>query len=157
MSAYSWRKFPNPGPSLKEGFMKTRRAKIGTAVMITLLAAQPAAAWAASTVSGSYRSYLTDGKSRDSDNYAGPTGGRIRLCADQQGSVTGLGGSIAWIKRDVSGLPDTTNSSMIVEGGNPPECTDYTSSSSNAHYYTKVLASVDHGGDYTGWAKAEKP
>ena len=134
--------------------MKIRRAKIGTGVLIALLAAQPAAAWAASTVTDSYRSYSTDGASRESAKYAGPTGGQIRLCADQTGSTQG-GGSLAWIKRSVTALPDTTNSSMVVVGANAAKCTSWTSSSSNAKYYTRVTASIENGG--TGWAKAEKP
>ena len=137
--------------------MKTRRSKIGTAVVIALLAAQPGVAWAVSDVSGSYLSYKTDLKKRDTGTYAGPTGGQIRLCADQQGTVTGQGGSIAYIKRDVSALRDATNSSMVVEGGNAAKCTSYTSSSSNARYYTRVQPSWDGGGNYTGWAKAQKP
>jgi hypothetical protein len=136
--------------------MKIRRARIGTAVLITLLAAQPGAAWAASIVAGSTLSYSTDGGIDDTGRYSGPTGGQIRLCADQQGSTTG-GGSLAWIKRSNTGLPDTTNSSMVVVGANPARCTSYTSSSSNAKYYTKVQASVENGGNWTGWARAEKP
>lgn len=124
--------------------------------MITLLAAQPAAAWAASTVSGSVLNYRTNGASTQSERYAGPTGGQIRLCADQQGSTTG-GGSIAWIKRDVTALPDPTSNSMLVVGANPARCTGYASSSSNNKYYTQVNASIDNGGNWTGWARAEKP
>jgi hypothetical protein len=61
------------------------------------------------------------------------------VCADQVGSVVGAGGSIAQIKRDITGFPDATNSSIIVEGGRPYSCSSYTSSSSNDNYYTRVV------------------
>lgn len=138
--------------------MKTRRPTIGTVVALTILSAQPAVAWAGTQVSGSYLSYKTDFTTRESARYAGPTGGQIRLCADQEGAVVGQGGSLAYIKRDNSGVPDTTNSSMTVEGGRPYTCTGYTSSSSNAKYYTRVQSSSDGGAaGYNGYARAERP
>lgn len=137
--------------------MTSRRRTAGLAVGVAVFALQPAAAWAATTVSGSSLSYLTDLNMRKTSNYSGPTGGQIRLCADQQGSVTGQGGSDARIMRSVQSFPDTVNSRLIVEGGRPLTCTSYTSSSSNAAYYTQVYPSYDGNGKYTGYARAEKP
>lgn len=137
--------------------MKTRQSTIGTAVVITVLAAQPAIAWAGTQITNSYISYKTDLTVRNSSLYAGPTGGQIRVCADQQGTLVGQGGSLAYIKRKNTGLPDTTNSSMTVEGGRAYACSGYTSSSSNAQYYTRVQSSFDGGGNFTGYARAEKP
>jgi hypothetical protein len=138
--------------------MRFRRRAIVTGIAITILAAQPAVAWAGTQVSGSYLTYLLDGTPRNSGTYAGSTGGRIRVCADQVGSAVGFGGSIAYIKRDISGLPDTTNSSLIVEGGRSYSCSSYTSSSSGAQYYTRVQPSVESGGNSkTGYARAERP
>jgi hypothetical protein len=139
-----------------ENNMKSRRRVIGTVVAVTVLAAQPGVAWAA-TVSGSYLSYLTDLKIRETGRYPGPTGGNIRLCGDQEGSVIGQGGSDSYIMRDISGLPDSTKARLVIEGGRPPQCTTWASTSSNYYYYTKVYASYDGGGNYNGWAKAEKP
>ena len=137
--------------------MAVRPRTTGLAVCLALLAAQPAVAWAATTVSGSTVNYLTDLKIRTSNNYSGPTGGNIRLCGDQQGSIIGQGGSDTYIYRSVQAFPDTINRRLIVEGGRPLTCTPYTSSSSNAAYYTKVFSSYDGNGKYTGYARAEKP
>ena len=78
--------------------MKTRRSKIGTAVVIALLAAQPGVAWAVSDVSGSYLSYKTDLKKRDTGTYAGPTGEPApyymeRASQNHDGGVSGGGGN----------------------------------------------------------------
>jgi hypothetical protein len=81
------------------------------------------------------------------------------VCADQVGSVVGAGGSIAQIKRDITGFPDTTNSSIIVEGGRPYSCSSYTSSSSNDNYYTRVFPSFEPpgGNSKNRYARAERP
>lgn len=119
-----------------------------------LFAATPAVAAAGTAdIAGSRLDYVTDLKIRTTARYHGASTGHARVCADQTGAVVGQGGSLAWVRHDISNLPDQTVSGMVVEGGRPVACASLGATSTNQWYYTKVQASLDNA---TGWAIARK-